>query len=400
MSISQDALREDAKVWECLGPVASGGTVFGLAISPVEEVRRCWAASGCGVFRSDDEGQSWVQTLRGLTTPLLSAMTVAHNGALFAGALGGDLFASFDYGATWEAGLVPEESRATVTSLLASPKFKQDGTVFAATDGGGLLVSRSSGKQWEDSSFGLDSETVLALASSPDWSAREVMFAATLEGVFISRNGGRAWRETGLMLDDDVVDALAVSLAFEQDQTVYAGTEGGRVYRSTDGGRTWDLAGGVADAGPINCLLIVADTGRILAAMGHSLYISDDGGEAWRLATELPGSILTLSSQGPLLMAGLHDAGVAKSVDSGATWTLVSAGLAARGFARLVQSDGRFMAVGPQEGVWISADGAATWAPVRGTEELLPISALAALASGDLLVASERRGILRSSDQG
>ena len=53
MSISQEALKP-IKPWESLGPVSAGGTVFGLAISPVAEVPRCWAATGCGVFMSDD----------------------------------------------------------------------------------------------------------------------------------------------------------------------------------------------------------------------------------------------------------------------------------------------------------------------------------------------------------
>ena len=145
MSITVQVL-DNAQPWKGLAAVSNGGTIFGLAISPVDDVHRIWAATGCGSYLSDDEGETWKQSLEGLTTPLLSTLSVSNNGALFAGALNGDLFSSFDYGATWERGLVPDEFRGTVTFVVVSPNFRKDGTAFAATDGGGLLVSRSSGK--------------------------------------------------------------------------------------------------------------------------------------------------------------------------------------------------------------------------------------------------------------
>ncbi|MBN1401663.1 MAG: hypothetical protein JXA74_12540, partial [Anaerolineae bacterium] len=403
MSLSQDALKEGTAVWESLGPISNGGTVFSVAISPVEDVPRYWAATGCGVFYTDDEGQSWRQSLTGLTTPLLSAVGVAHNGALFAGALGGDLFASFDFGRTWKPGLVPAESRATVTVVLPSPTFRTDGTVFAATDGGGLLVSRNSGNQWEDSSFGLGDDTVLALACNADWSRQEIMFAATLDGVYISRNGGRAWRETELMLDDDVVDVLVVSPTFGADRTVYAGTEGGQLYRSSDGGRRWDLLSERLGEGPVNAIWAapdLADSGRMVAGIGRSVYLSEDGGDSWEPVAQMPGSILALSGDERVVLAGLHDAGVWKSVDGGRSWASASEGLAARGFARLMAVDGRFYALGPQEGLWVAQDKGRDWTPVGDLDALLPISAMATSGEHDLWIVSEQGGILHSPDGG
>lgn len=402
-SIRQDAPQEDARVWERLGPISSGGTVFGLAISPVDDMPRYWAATGCGVFYSDDGGDKWVQSLTGLTTPLLSALAVAPNGALFAGALGGDLFSSFDFGRSWDPGLVPSEYRATVTVLVASPNFSADGTIFAATDGGGVLVTRSSGNAWEDSSFGLGSDTVLALATSPDWSRREIMYAATLDGVFVSPNGGRAWRETELMLDDDVVDILVVSPAFDEDRTVYAGTEGGALYRSKDEGRTWDLLNSAVGEGPINCLWAppaLAHSGRIVAGVGRAIHVSNDGGESWQMAAQVPGSVLTLTGDKQVVLAGMHDAGIWKSIDGGENWSSASQGLAARGFARLISSGERFYALGPQEGLWISDDHGQDWGAVGDVSTLLPISATAVSSQGDLFVISEGDGLLLSADQG
>jgi len=403
MSISIDALKDSENAWERLGAIASGGTVLGLAISPVSDVPRYWAATGCGIFFSDDSGETWTQNLEGLTTPLLSTMAVAPNGALFAGALDGALFASFDFGRTWQAGLVPSELRAPVSCLLASPNFQKDGAAFAATDGAGLLATRDSGKSWEDSSFGLGDPSVLALAAPADWSRRETMFAAATDGVYISLNGGRAWRETELMMDDDVVDALAVSPAFERDRTIYAGTEGGTLYRSQDGGRTWDLVQAQVGEGPVNSLWLASDyaeSGRVLAAVGSGIHVSDDLGESWRLVAEMPGSILALTSQEDSLLAGLHDAGVWQSVDGGMTWRSLSERLPARGFARLVVAGDQLYAMGPQEGVWLSEDGGRSWRALPGLSPHLPLSAVHIAQRDDLFVASQQDGILRSTDGG
>ena len=393
----------NAKPWKGLSAVSAGGTVFGLAVSPLEDLDRLWAATGCGIYLSDDSGETWVQSLEGLTTPLLSALGVSPNGALFAGALDGDLFSSFDYGATWERGLVPDEFRGTITFVVASPNFRKDGTAYAATDGGGLLVTRSSGKNWEDSGFGLGDMTVLALATSSDWSKREIMFAATMEGVFVSRNGGRAWRETELMMNDEIVDVLAASPGFEDDRTVFAGTESGNLYCSTNGGRTWSLAQKELGDGPINCLWLAPDfqeTGLLMASVGAQIKVSTDGGKTFADGTELPSSVLALAGDDKIQVAGLHDAGIFKSTDGGKTWGSVSTNLAARGFARLLPAGSRLYAMGPQEGLWVSEDKGQSWQNLEALRAFLPISAVALVPEGDLFAASYEQGIVRSNDGG
>lgn len=403
MSISKEALKENTKAWERLGPIADGGTIFGLAISPVPDVPRYWAATSCGIFISDDGGKTWKQNLNGLTTPLLSTIAVAPNGALFAGSLEGDLFTSFDYGKTWQIGLAPQESRFTVTAILPSPNFRSDGTAFAATDGGGLLVTRGSGKSWEESSFGLGSANVLALASPPDWSRREIMFLANTEGVYISTNGGRSWRETELMLTDDVVDVLAVSPAFERDHTVYAGTEGGKLYCSKDGGRTWDLLQSQIGEGSINCLWLLpdfAESGRMVAAIGPMIYTSEDRGSSWKAATNLPGTVLVLTGEGNKVLAGLYDMGVYQSEDGGATWAPLPGGLSARGFARMIVSADKLYAMGPQEGLWVSEDEGQTWRGLSSLASQLPLSSAFVQAADKLFIASQQSGILCSRDGG
>src|SRR4030042_3033111 len=202
MNISIDALRENKGLWEKHGPISSGGTVFGLAISPVlrvlgflvsptPHIPLYWAATRCGIFRTYTSGKWWKQYLTGLTTPFLSSLAVASNGYLFAGAFDGSLFYSNDFGLTWQVGEVPPELKASVTSLMASPDFPKDRTAFAATADGHILVTRDSGEGWEDSDFEVADSSVLGVAVGPNWTDEKRIFAATTEGVYVSLDEGQ-----------------------------------------------------------------------------------------------------------------------------------------------------------------------------------------------------------------
>jgi photosystem II stability/assembly factor-like uncharacterized protein len=402
MNISAIALSEE-KTWESLGPVAQAGTVYGVAVSPISEVARCWAATGCGIFFSDDNGRTWIQSLTGLTTPLLGALAVSSAGALLAGSLNGELFSSFDYGESWDAGIVPAESKGTITSLAISPNYRTDGCAFAATDGAGLLVTRSSGHIWEDSSFGLGSGMVLAVATAPDWSRRETMFAATTDGVFISLNGGRAWRETELTPEDDAVDVLVISPDFEHDHTVFAGTENGSLYRSEDSGRTWDLVTESVSEGPINCLWLDPDFSnnhRLLAGVSSSIFLSTDRGDSWEMVSANQGVILALAGSRNLALAGLQDGGVLISLDGGTTWNSTADSLAARGFSKLIARPDCLFVLGPQEGIAYSKDGGHSWSNLPGLEPYLPLTTLLVKSDDELLVISQTLGILHTLDRG
>jgi photosystem II stability/assembly factor-like uncharacterized protein len=346
---------------------------------------------------SHDGGQSWEQQLNGLTTPLISGLTVASSGALFAGSLDAGLFVSLDYGKSWQKGKPSWDVEGTVTGMATSPNFRTDGTAFAALDGGGLMATRNNGKTWEDASFGLNSMLVFSVAVSPDWSRYETIWASTEEGVYISRNGGRAWRATGLADKNDVVDALAASPAFADDQTVYAGTESGALHVSTDGGRRWTLLQSSIAEGPLYCLWLDPDfstSGKMIAGIANGVHLSTDRGDSWVRVAELPGSILSLTGDRSVILAGLHEAGVFKSEDGGQTWTPTGE-VTARGLSRLASSGGNLYAMGPQEGVFASVDSGASWAALAGLEDYLPVSAMHVGDDGAVFVASHEAGILQ-----
>ncbi|NLT74464.1 MAG: hypothetical protein GXX94_09785 [Chloroflexi bacterium] len=386
-----------ANCWQPVGPIVDGGTVFAVGISLREDVPGYWAATGAGIYSSMDGGTTWVQNLNGLTSPLISGLTVARNGALYAGSLNADLYVSLDYGKSWQRGKPSWDVDGSVTGMATSPNSLTDGVAFVTLDGGALMATRDNGKTWEDASFGLNSMQVFAIAVSPDWTQYETMWASTQEGVYISRNGARAWRATGLADEDDVVDALAASPDFANDSTVYAGTEGGALHISRDGGRRWSLLQEQIGEGPVYCLWLSPDfgeSGRMLAGVGSDMYLSLDRGGSWARTAQLPGSILSVSGDEHVVLAGLHNAGVWKSTDAGESWSATGS-LVARGFARLAASEGTLYAMGPQEGIFVSSDNGQTWAEMEGLDEYLPIATMQVGAGETLFVASHEAGILQ-----
>ena len=85
-----------------------------------------------------------------------------------------------------------------------------------------------------------------AVAFDPADADRVVAFSADGDGLVESRDGGRAWSELGLVIDGDAAGHIAVHP--EDPRTLYVGTYGAGLRRTTDGGDTWEA---LADGGEI-----------------------------------------------------------------------------------------------------------------------------------------------------
>ncbi|MFB0536236.1 MAG: WD40/YVTN/BNR-like repeat-containing protein, partial [Anaerolineae bacterium] len=160
---------------------------------------------GGGVFRSDDEGQSWQPVSEGLTSLGVEVLVVGPDGkSLFAGARGDGVFRSDDEGQSWQ----PVNEGLTnlyVQTLVVGPDGK---SLFASTDGGGVFRSDDGGQSWRPVNEGLTNLNVLTLMVEPDG---ESLFAGTWGGgVFRSDDGGQSWQ----LVPDLTSSELPTSAAF------------------------------------------------------------------------------------------------------------------------------------------------------------------------------------------
>ena len=123
---------------------------------------------------STDLGATWTQSRTGLTGAVNALMTIPGDGqTVYAGTANG-LFISTDAGATWT---VTSLTRA-VRTIVCDPVHPA--TVFAGTYGYGVFTSTDGGNTWDQLNDGLTCNKILSLALRPG--AENTLYAGTEGG--------------------------------------------------------------------------------------------------------------------------------------------------------------------------------------------------------------------------
>ena len=263
----------------------------------------------------------WVQS--GLSNVDISAL-VASGTDLIAGTNhcydgscnGTGVFRSTDDGTTW----IDASSGLTNTDVRS---FVVSGTnLFAGTYGGGVFRSTDSGASWSNVDSGLTKPYVYALTISPDTLA--TLFAATYGGVFRSTNNGTSWTKVNTGLTDTIVLSLVVS-----DTNLFAGTCCDGVFRSTNNGTIWSRADSGLENTEVWCFA-VSDTNLFAGTYGDGIFLSTNNGTNWtavNFGLTLPDKdIRSFAVWQKNIFAGT-DGGVFLSTSNGGSWSHVDSGL-------------------------------------------------------------------------
>jgi len=186
--------------------------------------------------------------------------------------------------------------------------------------------------------FGGTVTVLVAVPAHPDR-----VLAGTERGVYLSEDRGESWQLVGLA--GRVIQALAV--APSDPDVVYAtdrteGWDAGRLFRSTDGGRTWSertplpwLAGGTGSPVGVDIAVHPSDSRTLLVASAHALFRSRDGGASWQALGCGYSSAVAIDPSRPDTYyaafapqrVGSTCDGIQVSRDAGLTWEVASAGL-------------------------------------------------------------------------
>ncbi len=213
-----------------------------------------------------------------------------------------------------------------------------------------LLPHATAETYWEQTS-GPEGGNVKVLATDP--SGR--IWAGT-RGIFTSDDGGESWTE---VMHDEIIR----SIAFGPGGEVYAGSESGYVFFSSDTGETWENIQPATDS-------------RIAA----------------------------LFTQGAdTLLAGTDGDGLNRTTDLGESWMRVSSGLRGLGVRSIMKDEStQFVFVSSDSGVFRSSDGGAGWAKLSGGlgPSGSPVNDIAANSRGDFFAGTEGGGVFRSTDNG
>jgi photosystem II stability/assembly factor-like uncharacterized protein len=241
------------------------------------------------------------------------------------------------------------------------------------------------------------------------------LFAGTEQGgVYRSSDGGTTWTLASSGLTDPTVNALALDPA--HPSTLYAGTNGGLpvsragLFKTTDGGAHWAPSNtGLPSGRAVRGIAIdPSNSARLLVALaGNGIYESDDQGATWTSRssglTVLVMNSVAIDPRDPsIAWAGAYGL-VFKTVDGGATWTEADAGLPSTSMDALLPDpaqSGRVFA-GTGQGIFVTTDGGAHWAASSAGMPTLPeIFAVVRAADGALYATDYNSGVYRSTDSG
>lgn len=223
---------------------------------------------------------------------------------------------------------------------------------------------------------------------------------------FKSTDSGATWQPLKNGLENFNVRALAIDP--QNPSTVYAGTQGGGVFKSVNGGGNWAKLAGVTYP-YISCLAVNPQNPAEVYAGGVGVFRSSDGGSTWRLAESglatLAVNALAIDPQRPsTLYAATQSGEVFKSTDAGVNWSPASAGLPAQLYVTALAVDPRnpatLYAGTPGAGAFKSTDAGGTWSPINaGLDNNIYAFALDPVNPATVY-AGARRGVYKSTDGG
>lgn len=206
--------------------------------------KRVLLATAMGVFESDAEGKSWQKHMAGITNVLMVTAPAVDPGrpdVLYAGTSSG-VYKTTDGARTWTVAntgmLEPRHaisSRALGVTALAVDAHRPD-TVYVGTLDG-LYKTRDGGRQWTRIGRDLASQSNNTIVVVPGDRA-ELCVVGSPAGVFTSHDGGMTWENRSAGLSSRNVLSLAAGRV--PPTLVYAGTNGGGLFRSGGDVTTWE----------------------------------------------------------------------------------------------------------------------------------------------------------------
>lgn len=355
----QQVRHQERSIWGPPGIVV--GFPIDIQCDPRDPKRLFVNNYGGGNFLSEDGGVTWSVASQGYTGAMMRLVAVdEHNPArVYAGGRSG-LFRSDDGGRTWTGLAYPPAHYAEINALGLSPA-DSDLVLNAPWDLGNLARSTDGGLSWTaiqvhaeahrhqflDLAFApTDPQTVYASLGQIACVMDPHSCTVPGDGLYVSNDAGSSWhRATGDSLDGLNVRSIAVHPS--DPETVFVGTMGKGILKSTDGGASWEPLG-LGDRFVYALALQPGDPEGILAGTLGGVYRSQDGGRTWQSSSaglEPNASIRALvfdPGDPSVVWAGDLLSGVYVSTDGGSRWVRASQGLANRAVYDLaISGDGR-----------------------------------------------------------
>ncbi len=351
-----------------------------------------------GVYRTYDDGKTWIETNTGFVGSEVVDLVTSLDGTMYATTYNLGIFKSTDGGKNWVFASFGIKNWYGM-QLATHP---EDANTLFTTTNGGVYKSTNAGESWEliggsdlcdDEDAGgnchyhgivVEKETPfkVLVGSGGDQYSKEGV------GLTGSEDNGESWRNS----DDGFVRDVHVSklvidpknnnifYATTQGETEYTDKvgDGAGVFKSTDRGNNWTQINNGLNSLETNVLAVDPNNSDVLylGTDDDGIYKSINGGENWEKlipsASFGVGDIVVDPQNSNNVYMGtvdyfrlsesrgvLGDFGVYKSTDGGTTWEEFNSGLNHLGVFSLELSEERILYAGTRAGgvYWINLDG-------------------------------------------
>ena len=235
-----------------------------------------WIVNIFGILVLNDLHAQWKQTGGPLTEVSYSLAVI--DSFVYAGSYLGGVYRSSDNGDSWiqiDGGNFPIDTGFSSTNItsIAVCVVNEDTSIFAGTEGQGIFHSTNNGTNWTQKNVGLTNTSINAIVID---SNNISLF--TQGGVFFSTNNGENWIPSNEELRG--YWGFVVGRNANED-TILIKLDGGDVLRSTDNGINWNRVTSSWPSGTLIISLAVRDTIFFAATSEHGIYYSLDGGLTW-----------------------------------------------------------------------------------------------------------------------
>lgn len=348
--------------WRLIGPFRGGRAVAAAGV-PGDPNTFYFGAVDGGIWKTTDAGVVWRPIFDKQAVASIGAIAVAPSDPkiIYAGtgesdirsdlASGDGVYRSNDGGETWQS--VGLRDTRQISRIVIDPRNANIvyvgalGHAYGPNDERGVFKSTDAGAHWTkvldqgpevgiaDLALATDHPNILFAATwrthRPPWSTYAPLDAAG-SGIFRSEDGGNSWsRVTGSGLPEGDWGRPSVAV-FADGKRVYALIDDGKksgLYRSDDGGDTWTLKNSdprlTSRAWYFGNITIDPQNSDVFYVPNVALYRSEDGGQTISIVRGAPGGDdyhqIWVDPQDAARMILATDQGTTISVDRGKTWS-------------------------------------------------------------------------------